>query len=144
MSSGNSRPERPMSEMLTVPTVAANLGCSQTLVRRYCRDGRLRSTRIMGTNMICVDPDDLAEFANTPRPVGRPPAELLTYWEFTTTHRCITCGPAAPVRIDHTGLACCVSCKGSRELSDAELIELANHATMIALRAMSILKVRAT
>ena len=58
-----------MSDLLDIAQAADRLGISKSLARRYCREGRL-GTKI-GSRWI-ITSAQLTEFAQTPRPRGRP------------------------------------------------------------------------
>ena len=63
--------------MLLTTTQAADwLGVTESLVRRYCRDGRLEATKL-GRDWFIVE-SDLEHFAQKPRKVGRPKSQHLT------------------------------------------------------------------
>ena len=63
--------------MLLTTTQAADwLGITESLVRRYCRDGRLRGQKLARDWLI--EKDDLEQFAQKPRKVGRPKSQHLT------------------------------------------------------------------
>ena len=55
--------------LLDIPQAAERLGVSQSLVRRYCREGRLGFK--VGSRWV-IDADQLKQFAGTPRKRGRP------------------------------------------------------------------------
>jgi len=55
--------------LLTVPQAAERLDIGPSLLRRYCRQGRL-GTRVGGRWLITED--ELVKFASQPRPMGRP------------------------------------------------------------------------
>jgi excisionase family DNA binding protein len=54
---------------LSIPQAAEQLNISESLLRRYCRQGRL-GVRIGGRWLVYQD--ELDEFAKKPRPVGYP------------------------------------------------------------------------
>ena len=63
--------------MLLTTTQAADwLGITESLVRRYCRDGRLEAIKL-GRDWFIVE-SDLEQFAAKPRKVGRPKVSNLT------------------------------------------------------------------
>lgn len=56
--------------MLTVNQVADKLGVTPSLVRRFCRDGRLKAQKI-GRDWL-IDKRSLDSFSGKPRKAGRP------------------------------------------------------------------------
>lgn len=58
--------------LLTAKQVAIELDISHSLVRRYCREGRL-GQKIGGRYIITSD--DLEKFKQIPRKVGKPPKQ---------------------------------------------------------------------
>lgn len=58
-----------MSKLLTTNQVAKALNLSSSLIRRYCREGRLGQR--VGSRYI-ITADDLEEFKKIPRKVGQP------------------------------------------------------------------------
>jgi len=58
-----------MTNLLSIPQAAERLGFSQSLVRRYCRQGRLG----IKVGKVWVIPlDHIEQFVKEPRPVGYP------------------------------------------------------------------------
>ena len=57
--------------LLTTAQAADRLNISESLVRRYCRDGRLKAQRI-GRDWL-IEESDLDQFQQKPRKAGRPP-----------------------------------------------------------------------
>lgn len=62
-----------MSELITAQQAAAMLGIDETLVRRYCRVGRIKADKFGRAWMIARE--DVEEFAQVPRKVGPKPKE---------------------------------------------------------------------
>jgi len=60
-----------MTDLLSVPQVAQRLGLSTSIVRRYCRTGRL-GVKVGGRWVI--PSDHLEQFVKEPRPKGYPRA----------------------------------------------------------------------
>ena len=58
-----------MPNLLDIPQAAERLGVSQSLVRRYCRQGRIGIK--VGSRWV-IDADQLKQFSGTPRERGRP------------------------------------------------------------------------
>lgn len=63
-----------MNEQFTVSTAATHTGLSVSLIRRYCRDGRLPATKV--GEIWIIQKDDLDAFMEQERPSpGRPPKD---------------------------------------------------------------------
>ena len=56
-------------DLLSVPQAAERLGLGPSLLRRYCREGRL-GVKVGGRWLITED--ELVKFESEPRPVGYP------------------------------------------------------------------------
>jgi excisionase family DNA binding protein len=55
--------------LLDIPQAAQRLGLSQSLIRRYCRQGRLGFK--LGSRWV-IPLDHIEQFVKEPRPAGRP------------------------------------------------------------------------
>jgi excisionase family DNA binding protein len=61
-----------MANYLTTQQVAKKLGLTESLVRRYCRQGKLKGEKRHGGSGWDIAPQEVARFSKIPRKIGRP------------------------------------------------------------------------